>query len=238
MFLKNFKSSLVQNKSINYFRRSITTSTHPNSAKSSTENVKKKDFESKDVETYRPLSEDEIQKIVNLDGIGITTKFQQKLPQRPPLVKDFFIGNVDIEQLTYPQVLEVKDFDAMVEKLRPVTSYFNDVSRTPAELRFRDVSGQMLNDFKCLKLFGASVHQRFGGSGNFKSEMNWASESEAHDIKSYSVLAGHRLAVEAIEDHGDVCLHNQYLMDMARGLYTNFIRIILSICKFGIKIAI
>lgn len=217
MFLNHLKISLVQNKSINFFRRSITTTTHRKSTKTSSENVENKEFDPKDVETYRTLTEDEIQKIVNLDGIHIVTKYQQKLPQRPPLLKDFFIGKIDIEHLTYPQVLEVKEFDAMVEKLQPVTNYFADSARTPAELRFHDLSGQMLADFKSMKLFGASVHQRFGGNGNFKSEMNWASESEAHDVKSYLILAGHRLAVEAIADHGNTNHHNQYLMDMGRG---------------------
>lgn len=217
MFLKNFRCGFVQNKSACLIRRSLSLSAKQKSAKTSSENLEKKDFDPKDVETYRTLTEDEIQKIVNLDGIHIVTKFQQKLPQRQPLVKDFFIGKIDIAHLTYPQVMEVKDFDASVDKLQPVSNYFADTFRTPAELQFRDLSGQMVADFKSLKLFGASVHQRFGGSGNFKSEMNWASESEAQDVKSFLVLAGHRLAVEAIADHGNVSHHNQYLMDMARG---------------------
>ncbi|XP_055304084.1 complex I assembly factor ACAD9, mitochondrial-like [Sitodiplosis mosellana] len=217
MFLMNFKSSLVKNKSTCLLRRSIVSSSCCRSAKISSENTENTNAERKDVETYRPLSEDEIQKIINLDNIHIVTKFQQKLPQRPPLIKNFFIGKIDVEHLTYPQVMEVKDFNAMTEKLQPIDSYFADSARTPVDLRFRDVSNQMLGDFRNLNLFAASVHQRFGGLGYFKSEMNWASECEANDIKSFFVLAGHRLAVEAISDHGNLSHHNQYLMDMAKG---------------------
>lgn len=217
-----FKSSLVRNKSSCLLRRSIVSSSCRQTVKTSSESTENKNTEQKDVETYRPLSENEIQKIVNLDNIHIVTKFQQKLPQRPPLIKNFFIGKIDNEHLAYPQVMQVKDFNATIEKLRPITNYFGDSARTPPELRFRDVSNQMLDDFRNMKLFGTSVNQRFGGSGYFKSEMNWASESEANDIKSFFILAGHRLAVEAISDHGNVNQHNQYLMDMAKGMIEEF----------------
>lgn len=218
MFLTNFKSSLVKNKSTFILRRSIVSSSCRKSAKTSSENTEKTNTEGKEVETYRPLCEDEIQKIINLDNIHIVTKFQQKLPQRPPLIENFFIGKIDHAHLTYPQMMEVKDFNAMRKKLRPISNYFADIARTPSDLQFRDISNQMLGDFQNMKLFGSSVHQGFGGSGYFKSEMNWSSESEANDIKSFSVLAAHRLAVEAISDHGDVSHHNQYLMDMAKGI--------------------
>lgn len=215
MFLINFKNGSIANNSFQYIRRSIVSSSYRQSAKNPTNNAEKSDR--KAVETYRPLTEDEIQKIVNMDNIHIVTKFQQKLPQRPPLAMNFFIGKIDTELLTYPQVMEVNEFNEMVSKQQPISNYFADSARTPAELRFRDVSNQMLTDFKSMKLFGASVHQRFSGSGLFKSEMNLASESEANDIKSYLILAGHRLAVEAIADHGNVSHHNQYLMEMAKG---------------------
>lgn len=186
------------------------------SAKVSSETINK-NLDQKDVETYRPLNEKEIQKIINLDNIHIVTKYQTKLPQRPPLIQNFFIGKVDNELLTYPQVMAVKDFNEMVEKFKPISNYFVNSACTPIDLQFRDVSNQMVNDFRGMKLFGSSVHQRFGGSGFFKSEMNLASESEANDVKSYLMLAGHRLAVEAVLDHGDFTHHSQYMMEMAKG---------------------
>lgn len=216
MFLRHLKNSLVKNNSVHFLRRSIvSSSSRHQSTTTSTNNEQAKN--QKNIETYRPLSEDEIQKIVNLDNIHIVTKFQTKLPQRPPLVQNFFIGKIDREILTYPEVMAVKDFQEMSEKLSTIANYFSNVARSPTILRFRDVSNQMLGDFRNMKLFGASVHQRFGGVGYFKSEMNRASESEANDIKSYLFLAGHRLAVEAIHDHGNISQHNQFLMDMAKG---------------------
>lgn len=224
MLLKHLKYALAKNNSTYLFRRLISNTIRKRaSVKTTSENVENQ--EQKAVESHRPLTENEIQKIINLDNIHITTKSQQKLPQRPALIKNFFIGKIDTELLTYPEVMEVKDFNALVEDIRPITNYFVDSARTEPDLRFRDVSNQMISDFQRLKLFGASVPERFGGKGLFKSELNYAIEAEASDIKSFSVLAGHRLAVEAISDHGNFSHHSQYLMEMAKGIVVEFIQL-------------
>lgn len=215
MLAINYKKILIHKKLIDVSRRTIASTICRETAKpSSSERITNT---KKEIEVHRPLTEHEIQKIVNLENIHLVTKFQTKLPQRPPLVKDFFVGKVDQQLLTYPQVMEVKDFNEMGKKLETVTSYFLNSSATPYELRHRDLSEQTVADLCHLKLFGSSVPQNYAGSGNFRSEMNWASESEANDVKSFLVLAGHRLAVEAISDHGNTSQKNQYLMDMAKG---------------------
>lgn len=214
MFLSRLKIVPAINKRI--FCRSIEFTASSSAPKIIPVNTKT-DADQKDVGVYRPLTEDEIQKIINLDNINIVTKFQKKLPQRPPLVTNFFIGKVDNELLAYPQVIELKDFNEMREKLQPISDYFIDNAKQPIDLRFQDLSNQMVADFQRMKLFGSSVHQRFAGSGYFKSEMHFASESEANDIKSFLILAGHRLAVEAISDHGDISQQSEYLMAMAKG---------------------
>lgn len=214
MFLTRIKNVTAINKRISC--RSIEFTVSSRTSKIIPVNTKT-DTNQKDVGVYRPLTEDEIQKIINLDNINIVTKFQTKLPQRPPLVKNFFIGKVDNELLAYPQVIQLKDLIEMREKLQPISDYFITNAKQSIDLRFRDVSNQMVADFQRMKLFGSSVHQRFAGTGYFKSELNFASECEANDIKSFLMLAGHRLAVEAISDHGDISQHNEYLMAMAKG---------------------
>lgn len=212
MFLKRLTNATVRNKWISY--RSISISSRTLKSASVNTNANTNSTE-KDVIKYRPLTESEIQKIINLDNINIVTKFQTKMPQRPPLVQNFFIGKIDKELLTYPQIA-LEDYKEVCAKLQPISNYFMNDNNS-IDLKFRDVSNQMIADFQRMKLFGSSVHQRYAGSGYFKSEMNLASESEANDIKSYLMLAGHRLAVEAISDHGDISQHNEYLMAMAKG---------------------
>lgn len=220
MLAVNFKNILAYNKLIHFSQRSIVSTICRGTAKpSSSEKLPNTNTNTakKLIEPRRPLTEHEIQKIINLENIHIVTKFQSKLPQRPPLVKNFFIGKVDQQLLTYPQMMDVKDFNEMEKQLDLITSYFLNSAATPYDLRHRDLSDQTVADLCHMKLFGSSVPQNYAGSGNFKSEMNWASECEANDIKSFLVLAGHRLAVEAISDHGNTSQKNQYLMDMARG---------------------
>lgn len=216
MLALNYKNILTQNKLINFSRRTILTTICRRTAKTSSspsaENQSKKEIDVK-----RPLTEGEIQKIINIENIHLVTKFQTKSPQRPPLIKNFFIGKIDEHLLTYPQVMDVKDFNETGKNLELTSSYFENSAARPNDQRPRDLCAQTMDDLRHMKLFGLSVPQQYAGSGYFKSEMNWASESEANDIKSFLVLAGHRLAVEAIADHGNASQRNQYLMDMAKG---------------------
>lgn len=219
MFLINLKNSVNRTLALHMIRRDISSticraSTKP-TLSSNTFAVQKKS-DPNEVQTFKPLTEDEIQKIINVDNIHIITKTQTKRPQREPLLLNFFIGEIDREMLTYPQ-LELHDVDAIVESINPIADYFVNNTKTPAELRFRDISNEMLANFRNLKLFGSNVGERYGGRGLFKGEMAWASESEANDIKSFLVLAGHRLAVEAITEHGTESQQNEYLMEMAKG---------------------
>lgn len=224
MFLVTSKGTVGKSISMNLLKRFISSTRYVTSAKTSStsnaSNSEKRDPNlDSDIQSYRPLSENEIQKIINLDNIHIVTKSQQKRPQRQPLLLNFFIGKIDREMLTYPQVMDLKDFEEMAKRLSPLSDYFENNMKTPFDLRFRDISNEMLADFRSMKLFGSNVREKYGGRGYFKSEMTWASESEANDLKSFLVLAGHQLAVEAITDHGDENQHNQYLMEMAKGKF-------------------
>lgn len=219
ILVKYYKYTLVRNIPNQPIKRFISSTTHQLSTSTNSRKVNAdKNNNENTLESYQPLTENEIQKIINLDNIHIVTKYQQKKPQRPPLLQNFFIGKVDNELLTYPEVMEVKDFNSMRDKLKPITDYFTKDAKAPIDLRFRDVSNKMLTDFRNMKLFGANVHQRYAGLGNFTSEMAWSTESEANDLKSYLVLAAHRLAVEAISGHGNTSQQTEYLMEMGKGL--------------------
>lgn len=201
--------------------RPICSTIRRHSAKTSTSSTPKHDLAKKtgesSVKTHKPLSEDEIQKIINLDNIHIVTKVQRKKPQRPPLVQNFFVGKADRELLAYPQVMQVKDFNELDEKLKPVAGYFIESGKTPVDLRFRDVSREMISDFGHKNLFARSVNQKFGGLGYFTSESEWASECEAYDVKSFFFFAGHRLVVDAIFNHGTSEQQDKYLPELAKG---------------------
>lgn len=167
---------------------------------------------SSQIEKREQLSENEIQKIINLDNIHIVTRFQTKGPQRAALLKNFFIGLADQDLLAYPEVIEIKDYEKLTERLKPHTEYFKQ-----AVVPGNDVSDEMLNAFRRLKLFGWSISQQFAGEGYFKSETLLASECEAIDLRSALIISGHRLAAEAISEHGTAHHREEYLMDLAKG---------------------
>lgn len=225
MFLVNLKSSVNRTLAVHLMKRSISSTICRTSTKltpaSNTFGIQNKP-DGNEVRSYKPLTEDEIKKIISVENINVITKMQTKRPQRPPLLRNFFIGKIDREILTYPQ-LDLKDVDAMVERIKPIDDYFVNNTKTPTELRFRDLSIEMLDDFRSLNLFGSNIGEKYGGRGLFKGEMAWASESEANDVKSYLVLAGHRLAAEAIAEHGTESQQIEYLMGMAKGDEENLV---------------
>lgn len=172
----------------------------------------------KQIEAYtEPLTEDAIQKITNTDHIMYVTKIRQKKPERKPLLREFFIGDVDRDLLAYPQVMTQKEVAAMEQLIDTHREYFDDgIGKTEDRLE-RDISSGMLSELRRLRSFGANVEQRFGGMGNFASEMSWLSETEALDLRSFFVLGAHRLAVEAIRDHGSENHHIEFMARMAKG---------------------
>lgn len=177
--------------------------------------------DSNSIKRRQNITEEEIQKIINLDNIHIVTKKQTKLPERPPLVENFFIGTADRELFPYPQVIDIDDYNKLIEKLEPINSFFAEKSKTAKDPTTKDISKELLIDLQRMKLLGTSISQQFGGLGYFVSETAYASECEANDVKLALILGGHRLVAEAILNHGTVEQHNKYLMDMAKGNNNN-----------------
>lgn len=222
MFVVRYKSIFPRPNSIPLLRRSITitpTWTAQNAAQDRNAQAKGSQRGNKVQDYLPPLTEDEIQKITNTDHIMYVTKVRQKKPERKPLLKNFFIGEVDAHLLTYPQVMTVKEVAAFQTLVAKHQRYFSEDIGKCAQRSEYDVPNAMLAEYLRLKSFGANVEQRFGGMGNFSSEMSWLSETEALDLRSFFVLGAHRLAVEAITDHGSDNHHIEYLARMARGSY-------------------
>lgn len=168
----------------------------------------------------KKLTEKEIQKIINLDNIHLESKVRKRTAEREPLVQNFFIGKVDRELLTYPQVIDKDDYEKLVETLDPVHSYFQGKSTKCFDTYMRDINSEAISDLKGMHIFGRDVPQKFGGLGYFYSERNLASECENIDVKFAEIISGHRLAAEVISTHGTDSQKDKYLLELGRGLYT------------------
>lgn len=186
------------------------------------QNKNKSDSDRTTVTQRKTLTEKEIQKIINLDNIHLETKIQKRSAERQPLVKNFFVGQVDRELLTYPQVIENDDYLKLVETLQPVHSYFAEKSKKSFDTESRDLSNELRSDLQRMQIFGRTVPEKFGGLGYFNSEANLATECECVDVKFAEIIGGHRLAVDAIAAHGTIAQKDKYLLDLGKGtsLYT------------------
>lgn len=200
------------------FRKNISFSSSCLSRNYSFLGIIKKPFFNQDSEkSERINNEDQIEKIVNIDNVHIDTKVQKKCPPRRPLVKNFFVHEVDAGHLTYPQVIEQNDYEEITRKLKPFHQFFNDRAKTISDPIARDLSDESIADLCLKKLFSTSVNQRYGGFGFFSSETALASECDAVDVKFNEILSPHRIACEIIYNHGTDSQRNKYLLDLAKG---------------------
>lgn len=186
--------------------------------------IKSSDEQSKDITKSTGRAGLDIEKIINLDNIRIVTKVQKKKPERPPLVKNFFVSDVDKDLLAYPQVIDYENYDKFLQSLKPITDYFqNKVDYIEPE---KDIPKTIVSDLKRMKIFGSAVGELYGGIGHFKTESALASESEAIDLNSFLFINSHRLVTEAIADHGTPEQRDKYLPNLAKGsfLYRKLLR--------------
>lgn len=219
MFAIRSRSFLLRSNIIPLARRAVTSVTKPAPKESKRDRTEIPSDGNQIGHHKPPLSEDEIQKIVNTRHLNIVTKHRIKKPEREALLQNFMIGKVDRELIYYPQVMTTKDVQAMEQVVDVHSKYFaNEVKISEELATAHDIPQEMLAEFRRLKLFGSNVPQQFGGIGNFTSEMSWLSESQASDLKSFFVLGAHRLAVEAINNHGTEKQHIEFLGKMANGM--------------------
>lgn len=180
------------------------------------ENIDKSKLKS--ITQRKPLTEQEIQKIINLDNIHLETKVRKRTAEREPLVKNFFVGKVDKELLAYPQVIDIEEYKEFIGVLQPVRSYFAEKSKKSCDADTRDVDNNLLNEWRRMKIFARTVPEKHGGLGYFNSEANLASECESVDVKFAEIIAGHRLTTEAIAAHGTQQQKDKYLYGLGNGL--------------------
>lgn len=211
MILNACKRTFTKTISSRFLSRSANVSTANPNTKSTDEK------ENKVIEHRKTL---DIEKIINLDNVRIVTKVQKKKPERPPLVKNFFVSVVDKDLLAYPQVIDMENYHPFLKTIEPIADYFeNKVKYMAPE---KDVSASDVSDLKRMKAFGSSVGELYGGLAHFKSESSIASEAEAVDPSTFLFINNHRLVAEAISDHGTVNQKDKYLPDLANGIVIKF----------------
>lgn len=140
-----------------------------------------------------------------------------KKAARPPLVKNFFSGKVDTEQLTYPEVIGRDDMATLQQDIDATVQTLAVSIDTEAIQRERHIPAAVIDDARHLQLFGLTVDVEYGGRGYGATQVAMSSECEAADVNVAYTLNAHRLACRIIDECGTDAQRARFLPKLAAG---------------------
>ncbi|XP_055313012.1 complex I assembly factor ACAD9, mitochondrial-like [Sitodiplosis mosellana] len=127
--------------------------------------------------------------------------------EKPIVVKNFFISELESEEIKYPEVLSKQQ----LEKWKATNGNIAEQLTKNVKL------SQQIESLKKMNLFGYNIPKEFGGQEYSYTERALASEVEAQNLAVGLLLNAHRLVCTAICENGtnDQCA--KYLPKMATG---------------------
>lgn len=149
----------------------------------------------------------------------ITEQPSTKLPPRPPLVKNFFVGIVDNELLAFPEVINREDMARLQNELLPLKNFFSKDFDSHAANATNSLPTGLGDNLKQLGLYGANVINDFDGKGWGYSESLMASEPEANATEVALSLLGHRSIIDIIQELGTPEQKQRFLTKLGNGEY-------------------
>lgn len=132
----------------------------------------------------------------------------EKKPQRPPLVKNFFVGLVDTELMPYPEAIYENEHLAMVKRQK---KSYDDFLATNIFAAPDDVNNiRKLNEFGCFRNTSSLMTETMYGY----------SESEASYLSYSTYLNNHQQVLRLINEFGDSNQKLKYLPMLENGDFT------------------
>lgn len=133
-------------------------------------------------------------------------------PARPqPLLRDFFVGAVDTEMLTYPEPITRDDMQLLDASVRRHTELFASAPPDAGSWSALRQAG----------VFGLDVPAAWGGSNCTVTELTRHAEVEAlADVGVAAALNAHRLLVRALVECGSAEQQERFLPRLASGELT------------------
>lgn len=129
--------------------------------------------------------------------------------EKPIVVKNFFISEIESEEIKYPEVLAQSDFDMWTQKNEQIAQNLPKPNET--------IGIDQMNALKKLNLFGYNVPKEFGGQNLSHTEIRLASETENQNITVALALNAHRLVCETIKNNCTKAQCSKYLPKLASG---------------------
>lgn len=129
--------------------------------------------------------------------------------EKPIVVKNFFVSEIESEEIKYPEMLSPSDFDKWKKTNEQISKHL------PKPNEF--IGNDQLNALKKFNLFGYNVPKEFGGQNCSHTELSVASETENENIAIAIALNGHRLVCETIKQNCTIAQCEKYLPLLASG---------------------
>uniref|UniRef100_A0A1B6GAU8 Acyl-CoA dehydrogenase/oxidase N-terminal domain-containing protein n=1 Tax=Cuerna arida TaxID=1464854 RepID=A0A1B6GAU8_9HEMI len=156
------------------------------------------------------------QSLVVAKKTGASLKLAKK-PQRPPFMKNVFLGIYDVEMLTYPEL----DKEALIElrkRVQPCKDYFKNNVDSNALSVLKMVPNELIEGMKNLGLFGQTIPNLYGGSDQGAVESALISEIIAKDLDIALMLYSHNhLSIQTLLLYGNEHQKQKYLPKLASG---------------------
>ncbi|KAL3288549.1 hypothetical protein HHI36_002988 [Cryptolaemus montrouzieri] len=147
--------------------------------------------------------------IDELEGLStVLSKKRTKLPQKSPLVKNLFLGNLDTDLLTYPQ-LQKEDVDEL-ESVISVLYKALDHQNSPKSLH------DFLQQLKNLRCLGLQCPVDVGGRGLNQSEQCKYNEVLLNNKYKFNLL-NNELCIFALLKYGTDDQKTKYLQKLLDG---------------------
>lgn len=136
---------------------------------------------------------------------NLTPRTVQKAPALPPLMKEFFVGEIHEGYFPFLEVVEKEHLDEFFKDQKFKSKYFG-----------KQVQANIEN-LKQLGHYGIDVPQEYRGRGYSVTETALNAEIEAQSSRASHILNPHRLVTQAIVEFGTDQQKERYLRKLVDG---------------------
>lgn len=150
---------------------------------------------------------DERKTELDFKTFSLTPRAIAKNPALPPVIKEFFVGEIHEGHFPFLEVVEKDHLDKFFKDRQFNTNYFLEQTKDAASLE----------NLKQLGAFGYDVPQEFRGRGYSCTETALNAEIEAESLRVNNILNPHRLVTQIISQFGSDQQKSRYLRKLAEG---------------------
>lgn len=141
-------------------------------------------------------------------------KVMTKKPQRPPFMKNMFLGKFDAELLGFPEVLNKEEQRVLDEKVSVVDNYITEINNKVVD----KIPGEVFEQLKSLRLFGLQAPEIAGGLELNETENCRMLESIGKDSSLvFSTIMHQYFGVQSVLTKCEKSVREKYLKRLSSG---------------------